>query len=198
MDISIVVIDDFYENPEEVRQDALNSKFVTKGTYPGADSVSDLFNNDIINKFSRAMGRAISPVPMSGNYRLALENDKAERDIHTDGINTFVANVCLAYNKDVQGGIALWRHKETGLERMQVTPAASIEKYGISRDEVELKVVRVDGKDYSKWDQVALIPYRFNRCVIIDGMFFHCPFPQGFGDCAENGRLTQHFFFRSI
>jgi len=194
---SIIVIDNFYDNPEEVREEALSMDYLDGGTYPGKDSRTNNFDRAMIEKISRIVGAPII-ARGSGNYRLSLEGDTASRHIHTDAVDYYVANISLTRNEDVKGGLALWKHKETGLERSAPSDHLSVEQCGMTLREVEQNIILKDGLDESKWEQTTLIPYRFNRCIIIDGRNFHSPWPQGFGDSAENGRLSQHFFFISI
>ena len=197
MKSSIIVIDGFYDNPEEIREEALRTDYLDGGTYPGKDGRSNNFTPAMIEKISRIIGKPIQRAS-SGNYRLSLEGDTAERHIHSDSLTMSIANISLTRDKDTKGGLALWKHKETGMERVLPSDMLCIKEYGFDLEEVEMRLVRIDGLDESKWEQTALIPYRFNRCIIIDGRFFHSPWPQGFGDSPENGRLSQHFFFESI
>jgi hypothetical protein len=194
----ITVIDDFYDNPEQIREEALKAQYLDSGTYPGKDSRHNNFTPEMINKFAQIMGMPIIPVKHTGNYRLSLEGDTAKRHIHIDEENGYIASICLAKSEDVKGGLAMWKHKETGIEYVESDRASFISRTDMDPAYVEGVVVRQHGSDESMWDQVCLIPYRFNRCIIIDGRFFHSPWPQGFGDSVENGRLSQHFFFRSL
>jgi hypothetical protein len=194
---SVIVMDDFYDNPEEIRELALKAGYLDGGTYPGKDSRDNLFTPEVMRKISSIVGAPIQPFENSGNFRLSLEGDTASRHIHIDGFNTHVANVCLALDKDIKGGLAFWKHKETGIEYVGGDKIALMEKTGMTLRQIEENFVLKDGQDESLWEQTALIPYRFNRCIIIDGRFFHSPWPQGYGDSPENGRLSQHFFFRS-
>jgi Family of unknown function (DUF6445) len=61
--------------------------------------------------------------------------------------------------------------------------------------ETLLKTFEADGFEIdSKWDQLSVVPMRFNRCIIFDSRQFHARLG-GFGRSNDDGRLTQNFFF---
>lgn len=193
----LIIIDDFYDDPMKVREQALEMDFCAGGTYPGKDVNGVPFSMDMIRRFSTIMGRPISPSIPTANFRISLHDDKAKRHIHVD-THAHVANVCLALDEDCKGGVVLWKHKETGLEEVPAVPGDLEAKFGFDIDYLENKIVRVDGQDESKFEKLIYVPYKFNRCVILYGKMLHSPLPQGWGDCLENGRLTQHFFFSTV
>lgn len=195
MKYKILVIDDFYKDPEAVREQALKENYTSGGTYPGMDSQNNNFTSEKIAKFASIIGAPIVPSFNTGNFRLSIEGDQAIRDIHFDA-DIYVANICLTHDEDCKGGLALWKHKETGIDSILINETEVMEKYGMSGKQIEQDIVLRDGQDHSKFEQTALIPYKFNRLVIICGNQLHSPYPQGFGDSPENGRLTQHFFFK--
>ena len=193
----ILVIDDFYDDPESMRKKALEDSFTDGGTYPGRDTDNDNFTPEMVAKFASIVGGPIRPAYHTGNFRLSVEGDSAIRHIHLD-VGTYVANICLTRDEDCEGGLALWKHKETGLEDILVNETMLVAKYGITGKQVEKEIILEHGQDESKFEQTSLIPYRFNRLVIISGNQLHSPWPQGFGNSPENGRLTQHFFFSTF
>jgi len=197
MKFKVLVIDDFYDKPELIREEALQADFLTGGTYPGKDSNGDKFTQDMIVKFGSIMGRPLYPMSNTGNYRLSLKGDKASRHIHFDS-NVYVASICLTLDNDCKGGVALWKHKETGIEDIPLKDSDIENKYGINHSYLENEIVLKQGVDESNFEQTTYVPYKFNRCVILYGRQFHSPYPQGWGDSPENGRLTQHFFFKPV
>ena len=197
MKYKILVIDDFYDDPESIRDRALKDSFIDGGTYPGKDTMNDNFTPEMVTKFASIVGGPIQPAYNTGNFRLSVEGNSAVRHIHFDA-GTYVANVCLTHDEDCKGGLALWRHKETGIESILINETYLVAKTGMTGLQVEQEIVLAQGQDESKFEQVSLIPYKFNRLVIICGNQLHSPWPQGFGDGPENGRLTQHFFFSAF
>lgn len=193
----LIVVDDFYENPMSVRELALSLEYRDGGTYPGKDTAGLEFNEEYIRRLTNIINRPIERHTYTANFRISLEEDKAERHVHFD-INTHVASVCLTLDKDCKGGIALWRHKETGLEVVNEKESELIDDIGMTTWEVDQKIVKQDGQDENNFELVTYVPYKFNRCVIIYGRQLHSPLPQGWGDSPENGRLTQHLFFNIV
>jgi hypothetical protein len=184
----VIVVDNFYDNPLEVRSRALSMKFVTKGTYPGKDTDGIALTPDITSKVANAVGKTLVPGWGTANFRISLDGDKASRHIHFDSMD-WIATIYLTLDKDAKGGTAIWINKETGLNVIH-----SQDKDAMNR------TVYTDGQDESKWQLDMVIPMRFNRMVLIRGEYWHSVAPgyQGFGDSVENGRLTQHCFFNEL
>ena len=53
-----------------------------------------------------------------------------------------------------------------------------------------------NGYDMTRWDLVNQIGNVFNRLVLFDSNQWHTSMDY-FGDCKENGRLFQVFFFKT-
>jgi hypothetical protein len=193
----LIVVDDFYENPMSVREFALNLEYRDGGTYPGKDTAGLGFDEEHVRRLANIINRPIERFWPTSNFRLSLEQDTATRHIHFD-VNTHIANICLTLDEDCKGGVALWRHKKTGLETVDERETELINKTGMTFLEVESEIVRKDGQDESNFELITYVPYKFNRCVIIYGRQLHSPLPQGWGDSPENGRLTRHFFFNIV
>ncbi len=74
---NIIIIDNFYENPYEVRQYALNLEYPQpeNHTYPGRNSNGTFYNQEIHDKFENLIGRHLVPADCGnhGDFRLSLE-----------------------------------------------------------------------------------------------------------------------------
>jgi len=194
MEIKYQIIENFYDNPNGVRQHALESVFVTEGNYPGKDTNAQNWTQVVIDKFTRLMNQDIIPLS-GGNYRLSLAGDTGTRHIHFDA-GIYVATLCLTPNQYCQGGTAFWKHNQLGIDYVDYEDIAGIQALGYeSQEHLEQSLIVEDGQDESLWTQVDLAPFAFNRCVILKGEYLHSPWPQGWGNNKDNGRLTQHFFF---
>jgi hypothetical protein len=102
----------------------------------------------------------------------------------------------LIPNELCQGGLTLYRHKETGLTGPP--DEAALRRLGVESLEQWLEdVYHPDKKNPDAWERTMHIAMRFNRLVLFQaGKMFHRA-SSGFGSDPQNGRLTQRFFFES-
>ena len=86
---NIIIVDNFYENPYEVRQYALSLEYPQPQdgyTYPGRNSNGTFYNQEIHDKFENLIGRHLVPADCGnhGDFRLSLEADTFQQDIHNE------------------------------------------------------------------------------------------------------------------
>ena len=133
---NIIVLDNFYKNPDEVRQVALNSPYPDPGseyTYPGKNSDDNFYPDELHERFEQILNRKLVPAPKNGYFRLSLESDSFRQDVHVDPSWEFGA-VCYL-NKPEQcideGGTSFWIHNKTKMERCPQTNEQA-KQYGYS------------------------------------------------------------------
>lgn len=196
MEVNVIIIDNFYTNPEEVREFALSQDFSVRGNYPGNRTVSFLDDElkDYINRIvSPHAGNVIywadeGEETYTGAFQLTTAEDRTW--IHADQ-TTGWAGVCyLTPNAPHTGGTGLFRHKETGMYK------SPRDEYGnrVSYDHELMEPLKYDYQDYTKWDLVDVVGNVFNRLVLYRGDIFHASLDY-FGHDMETGRLFQTFFF---
>lgn len=184
-----IVIDDFYSNPEEVREFALAQDFNVTGNYPGARTVP--FLNDDVKKH---IGMHITPMhgeiewvmaDYTGAFQYTTSYDRSW--IHADENNKWAGVLYLTPNAPLTGGTGLFKHKETGLYKIPRNEDGSVNK--------ELTdYIYKDSQDMTKWEMMDFVGNVFNRLVIYQGDIFHTSLDY-FGTDMYNGRLFQTFFF---
>ena len=99
---SIVVIDDFHQNPDEIRKIALNSPYPEahdEYTYPGKNSDDNFYPDELHQRFEQILNRKLIPAPKNGYFRLSLERDSFKQDVHVDPSWEFGA-VCYLNTPD--------------------------------------------------------------------------------------------------
>jgi hypothetical protein len=182
MNVNLIIVDDFYNNPYDVRNYALAQEFDVRGNYPGlrtqpylTDDITKAieFNMQFAGKITDFMNTDPN-ASYSGAFQLAMASDRTW--IHADHHNMWAAVCYLNPDAPHTGGTALYRHKETGQHRRA------------DKDH--------DGYDYTKWDKFDVIGNKFNRLIIYRGDLFHASLDY-FGDSKETGRLFQTFFFNT-
>lgn len=201
MGISILVVDDFYDEPYKVREAALEFPYQDRGeqsNYPGVNSLSEIEIQGLNEYVSRLVHEPLRGTPRSGHcrFRIAMtgDDDKARLNIHVDGQSYWSGIVYLTLPEYCQGGTEFYRHKELGSDHAPLFDK-DVRKFGESSCALfTKKIIRRDSNDPSKWDHVMTIPMRFNRCILFRPWFWHTSGPS-FGDTLESARLVQLFFF---
>lgn len=177
MKLDLVIANDFYDNPDDVRGFALSQPFDVKGNYPGArtkpfmnDSIKATISNLVAA--SGAITNWHEDCGFTGAFQLCTAQDRTW--IHADSFNTWAGVCYLTPDAPVSGGTSLYRHKATG-----------------NREKID---VDYESYDYTKWDEVDRIGNIYNRLILYRGNLFHASVDY-FGSTFEDGRLFQTFFF---
>ena len=202
---SIIIVDDFHENPKEVRDYAISATYTKKedNTFPGENTTTGFQEDLLKSKIESILQRPIKPSNPFGYFRYSWETSDAENSklqkVHVDNGWEF-GGVCylstpeqLKDNPD--SGTLFARHK--GL-KIDATPRTKeeAELFGYSHyDELRESIIYGDGLDLNKWETYARIPPKFNRLVLFRSWMYHSHFINfGIKDPAQS-RLVQLFFF---
>lgn len=196
---NIIIADDFYDNPNEVRQFALNSSYPTPGnkTYPGKNSKEKYYTEETHTKLLQLIGREVIPAEGSacGFFRSSFKNDSFEQDIHIDPgwdwggvLYLNLPNQCIT-----DAGTSFYIHKTLKTEKAPLTYEEGYVHGYTNYEEIRQSIICGDGLDHSKWDQYAYVPIKYNRVVLFRPWLWHSH-SKNFGDCLQNGRLVQLFF----
>ena len=174
-----MVIDNFYSNPDAVRNYALEQEFSVKGNYPGIrtkpylpDDVKDCISYWM--NFAGPVTNWFEDTGYTGAFQLATAQDRTW--IHADHHNMWAGVCYLTPDAPHTGGTGLYRHKQSGEFR---------------RTDADH-----EGYDYTKWDLFDKIGNKYNRLILYRGDLFHASIDY-FGDNLQNGRLFQTFFFNT-
>jgi len=195
----LIIVDDFYDDPLEVRKRALQLEFPEHGgraTYAGRNSRLYLLNPQMLEMFSRLVGQPLVPARNSptGHFRISLASDAASQDIHTDPARDWAGILYMNLPEQCRGGTTFFRHKALGIDEIPGDPEA-IRRLGFKdREDMRLSLVERDGKDRGKWEATMTVPMRFNRLILFRPWMWHS-FTENFGDSMDSGRLIQVFFF---
>jgi hypothetical protein len=186
MKVNLLIVDDFYDNPDDVRNFALSQEFSVRGNYPGMRTKSFLSDSvkEVINALvSHAAGGVTDWLldengdGYTGAFQICTAEDRTW--IHSD-YNNMWAGVCyLTPDAPISGGTALYMHKKTK-ERSSIG----------SMDHGE------DARDYTKWEVVDRIGNIYNRLILYPGKLYHASVDY-FGKDLHSGRLFQTFFFNT-
>ena len=179
---AVVVKDDFYDDPDAVRQLALDKEY----SEPPADTPRLAVTAICDEAESGAMFERLKPyvpknpenrvVAASVLFRYTLANAEKKIFCHVDGCSS-AGIVYLSLPEHCAGGTTIYRHKETG-------------------DEIYNKQNRhlYDFREPDQWEVIREVDMVYNRLVMYPGQLFHAISPVFFGDRIENARLTQNVF----
>jgi len=179
MNLELLIIDEFYTDPDKVRNYALSQKFDVKGNYPGLRTKPYL--PDDVKAAIQHWMNPIGPITnwfesvgYTGSFQIATSFDRTW--IHTDFLNNWAGVCYLTPNAPYNSGTGLFRHKSTGLHKR------------LDKD--------FEGYDYTKWDLFDQIGNKYNRLILYRADLFHASLNY-FGEGPTDGRLFQTFFFNT-
>ena len=204
---SIIIIDDFHENPQEVRDYAISATYSNeeKSTYPGLNSTTGFQEDLLKSKIETILQRQIKPSNPFGYFRYSWdtadqENEKLQK-VHVDNGWEWGGVCYLSTPEQLKAnpnsGTLFARHKAL---KTDATPRTKEEAEIFSYthyDELRQSIIYGDGLDLNKWDIYSRIIPKFNRLVLFRSWMYrshHINF--GPKDPAQS-RLVQLFFFNT-
>lgn len=189
MQTSLIITDDFYSNPDETREWALQQDFNIVGNFPGQRTppVGWAGLRTSIQDIVRHAAGEITwwDSEYTETFQYTTKNDSSW--IHADYTTMWAGVLYLTPDAPANGGTGLFRHKETGYER---APRLADGSYDLEK----MKKTDMDSRDFSKWDMTAMVGNIYNRLVLYRGDMFHTSM-EYFGKDKYDGRLFQTFFF---
>lgn len=196
MRFNSLTIDDFYANPNEVREFALKQEFKVRGNYPGQRTRSFLSEplkkkfRDILYPFAGEITYWGSDDPennYTGSFQYTVASDRSW--IHADSTTDWAAVCYLTPDAPLSSGTGIFRHKKTGWVhydyKRQNEPGYN-----------EMAPPGCDMQDYTKWEMVDRIGNVFNRLIMYRADNYHVSLDY-FGKDMYDGRLFQVFFFNT-
>jgi Family of unknown function (DUF6445) len=201
---SVIVVDDFYDDPDAIRDLALTLPYRKKpgATYPGREAASDHDWRGVRERLRSHIDEPCDeecpkdPPFRQGKFRLALAADEQERidRVHVDQ-QRWSGIVYLTRPGDSAGGLALYRHRASGLVTWPGTwlRANVPELFSLPRPEAAVRLLAYCA-DPENFEQIGLIPMAYNRAILLMAQVLHGT-GRAFGNSPEEGRLSQHFEF---
>jgi hypothetical protein len=179
---TLVIKDDFYPDPDRVREIALGKTYAEPPAGTPRLAVTAICNETE----SKAMFDQLAPLLSLAEdnriaginilFRYTLANAQKKVFCHVDGCSS-AGIVYLSKPEHCAGGTTIYRHRATG-------------------DEIYNKQNRhlYDFRDPGQWEVIEEVEMAYNRLVMYPGQLFHAITPVFFGDRIDNARLTQNVF----
>lgn len=198
MPTSFMVVDDFLENADALREAALGLTYEEQETaYPGRNSSQRINLEGLTEGVSRLVGERLTPA-MPGEAhakcRISLAGDTGTAGVHVDRSH-WSGILYLSRPEDCRGGTEFFRHRGSGQERPPFDDAEARE-WGYPSANALVTEAAAQTLDQRAWEKTMTIPMRFNRLILLRPWLWHTA-GESFGDSLENGRLVYLMFFRS-
>lgn len=177
---SFVVVDNFYENPDSIRNFALTKEFHYHVEYHKGKRTDEVYLfpglKESFEDILHCKIKDFHHYGVNGCFQYCIAGDQLV--YHYDG-QEYAGIIFLTPNAPPQAGTSFYRSKHT--KNMKCNGDDHIVFNNGYLDPTEFEVVDVVGNVY-------------NRLVLFDAKMFHAASTY-FGNTKENGRLFQLFFF---
>ncbi|MGN7917869.1 MULTISPECIES: DUF6445 family protein [Lysobacter] len=199
MPTSLIVVDDFFEHANGLRDAALRLTYPDQeGAFPGRNSLERIELDGLAQYVSSIVGerlKVISPLGSHAKFRITLGSDQGRGKVHVDP-GYWSGVLYLSRPEDCRGGTDFFRHRRTNTDRRPMNERELAELGYASIDEAHQDIIERDGLDDSCWETTMTVPMRFNRLILLRPWLWHTA-GAGFGDSLQNGRLVYLMFFEA-
>ena len=195
------VIDNFYNNPDNIRYHALLQPFYMNSWHPGLRTKC-CFTREASKNITDIMGTKIYPTGDSYSFQFNMAKDVSW--IHTDigpemlreTHKHWAGVIYLTPNAPVQAGTTLYCYKHLTNDSNEIISVLDIFKQKNTTYEAEVFFQNISnyGSDRSKWESQTTFGNIYNRCIIYPAEYFH-ESSTYFGNNVHDCRLIQVIFF---
>lgn len=179
---NLIIIDDFYSNPDDVRAFALQQEYKVEKNFPGKRTVSFLNESTkeglqkIVEPFGGKVLDWYEEEGGTGSFQYTTSLDRSW--MHVDNYNTWAGVCYLTPNAPISSGTGLFKNKQDNT------------MYDMKRE------LGSESQDMTKWEMVDRIGNVYNRLVLYRGDIYHTSLDY-FGSNIQDGRLFQVFFLNT-
>ena len=167
MRVNALVIDDFYSDPDKVRNFALKQEFKVRGNYPGQRTESYL-NDSMKKRLQEILYPYAGTVTnwggeYTGSFQYTVSLDRSW--IHADSTTDWAAVLYLTPDAPLSAGTGIFKHKATGLTNWD---------YRNSNPEYQkTQPPGDDFQDMTKWEIVDKFGNVYNRLIMYRADNYH-------------------------
>lgn len=186
----LIIIDNFYENPMEVREFALQQEYIKHDYHPGIRTKKQFITDEHykkIKQYIKPFGykNVKSNSSDTGTFQINTQEDVSwiHRDNYTNNENNIWAGIIyLTPNAPVSSGTGFYTFKENS--------CMDYHDLEFLNNEDEIKKYC---RDKTKWELSSSVGNIFNRLVLFHSNQYHISLDY-FGNDKNNARLIQLFF----
>lgn len=198
MPTSLIIADDFLDNPMQLREAALKLEYPedSGSAYPGRNSSQRIEVPGLTAEVGRMVGESLVPLAPQeahGRFRITQAGDQGQAGVHIDRAH-WSGILYLSLPEHCRGGTEFFRHKATGTDRAPYKPGEAEALGHPSAKSAIDHILDNDSLAKDKWEMTMQVPMRFNRLVLLRPWYWHTA-GDAFGDSMENGRLVHLLFW---
>lgn len=193
----LLVKDNFYLNPSNVLDVALNAEYYEPEHVTGFRSKQVYHEKGVKQKLEKILGIKITrwdtdPLEENGVFYQGFSKGKRKEvpGVHSDEpYNDITVLIYLTPGLPYECGTSLWQHKQTRL----INPATAQDARRLKMKLTDVRnLLETDSKDRSKWIEIDRVGNIFNRMVAYPSGALHSA-TNHFGGDLKNGRIYQTF-----
>ncbi len=190
-----LVFDDFFSDPEAIRQEAIHADFSVSPGSPVRRQI--LEPRAAVAEQIRRLMKLEDLHDFQCRFHFYPEEDKGHTTVvHSDSERgQWAGLVYLNRERQGQSGTGFFRHKETQLDR--IPALVDLAFHGLERGMAPAEMVSATQRDATRleaWDREGQAEIQFNRLVLFPSCRFHA-LESVWGQTPADSRLTFNFFF---
>lgn len=183
---SFVVVDNFYQDPDSVREFAMTLDFqFHPGYHKGKRTDKTYHFPGLKESFEKILGRKIADFGRYGTngcFQYCIGGDQL---VYHYDMQTYAGMLYLTPDAPPQSGTCFYRSKYNKVRKIEV---------GKEKDPETNLIFKNGFLDPTEFELVDRVGNVYNRLVLFDARLIHAA-SDYFGSNLENGRLFQLFFF---
>lgn len=188
----LIVVDNFYKDPDIVREYALEQEFKANEAYhKGSRTQKSYIPSWAKAEFSRLLNKEVKEfVGATGVFQYCIAKDNVVYHYDTQ---EYAAMVYLTPNAPLQTGTQTYRSKRTGL----FAAATDADAARLNMPKEQIDFISFNGNNFydrHNMELVDSVANVYNRLVIFNARALHAA-TSYFGDTKENARLFHLYFF---
>ena len=188
-----LVVDNFYENPDEVRDFALSCDFSPHPQYhKGQRTEQKFIPKGIKERFETLLHSQITSWEdqgANGVFQYCTAEDQVV--YHVDS-QSYAAVIYLTKDAPPSCGTTFFKSRRTGLR--SAPTQKDCERLGKNEQDLSFEIFKNNFYDKTDLEEVDVVGNVYNRLVIWNAKLIHAA-SEYFGDKKENSRLFHMFFF---
>jgi hypothetical protein len=194
---NIIVIDNFYENPDSLREYALGLEYKPPGNH-GAVGYRCEYGRKILDGtkelFEKLLHKTIPHGNNHGEWNYSTNGcfqwcDGSTRIVYHCDSQKYAGIVYLTPDAPINCGTSFLRHKKYKLRTGEIFTKHDWYDSLLNHNEQHI--------DKTPWEIVDSVGNIYNRLVIFDAQYIHAV-TEYFGETIKNSRLFQLFFFNLV
>jgi hypothetical protein len=199
MNLGLIIIDDFYDDPDSIRDMALSSEYYEDkkssgykfgdAPWPGKMSKDTYSPTWIDVKISKILNKNMRQLRQmdNGSFRISKKGTVSSNLLHADSVdaNYYAGVLYLSKNREDTPGTIFYNQKSTNSDR------------ALSKEHLKHIIQNNEFNQLDKWTIHTVSNIVYNRFLLYPANKFHGIGPV-FGEQDEDARIVQIFNFIEI